>query len=306
MEIAMADSNHGFLLPEDEAGHTLLVEVHGNDGQFSRHEIVVPTLAYLPEVRDSGKPPAISQLKVLKVERGVFLTATVGWQTDTITDALVFYGDKDLSQTSEPSKRLGRYHQVVLYNLQPGRNYRFTAVSQDLFGRSQVSEPMTFSTANPLTPELTDIPDNLLQGSAAAGITSSFQRLGTNYLLELRLEQPSAIYIGSSGVSREQHLSDENTGPMEGKTHQGLSSRKVISLDACLKCHRPHSHPVYVIPTPEMTILPEYPTLPDGRITCSSCHAPHGSDYYHFTRKDYESALCVGCHQDLKHESTTD
>ena len=302
---AMADTNHGFLLPGDKLRNTLVVEWHGIDGEFSRHETAIPSLSYLTEVEDSGKPPTISNVQVLKVKRGVFLSVTIGWQTNTLTDALVRYGIQDLSQTSKISKRLGWQHQVVLYNLEPDRTYRFTAVSNDLFGRSQVSEPLTFSTSEPLTVTQPDNPGNLPETRDEAVITSSFQRFGTDYLLELRLEQPASVYIGSREAAREQFFANGSPGAMGGgmnEFHAGLSSEVVISLQACRSCHQTYfaaSHPVNVYPKPGMTIPPEYPTLPDGRITCRSCHASHSSDYISLVRKQSRRELCVGCHQDM-------
>ncbi len=301
---AMTDTNHGFLLPGDKVGNTLVVELHGTGGKFSGKEIVVPSLADLTEVEDSGKPPVISELQVLEVQRGVFLSVTIGWQTDTLTDALVRYGDQDLSQMSEPSKRFGRYHQVVLYNLKVDQTYRFSVVSTDLFGRSQISEPLTFSTSKPFTATQPDNPDILQKSGEESGITSHFQRLGSDYLLELTLEQPALVFIGSRGAARNQNEPDVSISGMaaDEESHAGLSSEIVISMEACRNCHQFHrsaSHPVNVYAKPGMTIPPEYPTLPDGRITCSSCHTPHSSDYEYLVRKRGKRELCVGCHQNM-------
>ena len=283
----MADTSHGFLLPSDKLEDILVVEVHETDGKVSRQEVVLPLLADLAEVDDTGKPPTITELKVLKIQHGVFISTTIGWQTDTLTNAMVRYGISDLSQTSAPSKRFGRQHQVILSLLKPDTTYRFSVVSHDLFRRSQVSEPLTFSTSKPLTtqPDSSDIPPG---GGGQGGIVSSFQRFGTDYFLELKLEQPASVFIGS--VDRK--------GLPDDEFHGGLSSEFMISTEACLSCHKAHLHPVNVSPTkPGIVIPPEFPTLPDGRITCISCHAPHSSDYYYFTRKP-GTVLCVSCHLD--------
>ena len=283
--------SHGFLLPGDKLEDNLVIDLHGIDGKSSRHELTVPALAELAEVEDSGKPPAISEVRVLNVELGVSLKVTIGWQTDTLTNARVSYGIQDLSQTSEPGKRLGRQHQVMLYNLQPDRTYRFTAVSRDLFGRSQVSEPLTFSTAEPLTETPQDHPDNPPGGDDQAGMVSSFKRFGAYYLYELTLQQPSSVFIGTI----------ERKGLPDDEFHAGLSSKVVSSMEACLGCHNAHPHPVNVSPKKTGVVVPpEFPTLLDGRITCSTCHAPHSSDNYYFTRKSGSKEFCVSCHRKLK------
>jgi predicted CXXCH cytochrome family protein len=303
-ESVMADVNHGFVLPDAKVGSALVVEVLGNGGAYSRQEVAVPTLTQLAEVKDSGKPPVLSGVRVLEVERGVFLSATIGWQTDTLTDALVRYGNKDLSQTAQLGNRLGRRHEVVLNNLKPDQTYRFSVVSTDLFGRSQTSEPLTFSTSRPLVAELPAQPGTPPESSEEAGVASHFRRLGTSYLFELTLDQPASVFVGTGEVVLKQPLPNRSDGPTGGddRHHEGLSSKRVVALEACRSCHKNQStatHPVNVYPKPGMIIPPEYPTLPDGRITCRSCHDSHSSENEFLTIKRDKRELCVGCHRDM-------
>lgn len=303
-ESYMADTSHGFILPPEKAVNALVVEVLGSGGAYSRQEISVPPLAQLAELKDSGKPPVISDARVLGVERGVFLSATIGWQTDTLTSALVRYGSRDLSQSSQPGNRLGLRHEVVLSNLKPDQTYRFSVVSTDLFGRSQASEPLTFSTAIPLAAPLLAQTGLRAERGEEAGLTSHFKRLGSRYLLELTLEQPASVFVGAGAATRKQTLSNGSDGPTGGddKHHAGLSSKKAVTLEACRSCHQDQStatHPVNVYPKPGMIIPPEYPTLPDGRITCRSCHESHSSDYEYLVIKGSKRELCIGCHRDM-------
>jgi len=303
-ESVMADVKHGFVLPEKKAEGALVVEIQGSDGAMSRQEIPVPLLADLVEAADSGQPPVISDVRVLRVERGVFLSATIGWQTDVLANAQVRYGNDELSQTAEPGNRFGRWHEVILSNLKPDRTYRFSVVSRDLFGRSQTSEPLNFATFSPSTAPRPASPVIPRENNPAVAVTSNFQRVGGDFLLELTLEEPAAVFIGAKEEDPKQNPSGEGTGVPGGniKQHAGLSSRKVASMDACRSCHKNQAtatHPVNVYPKPEMIIPPEYPTLPDGRITCSSCHENHGSEYEYLSIKESKRDLCVGCHQDM-------
>jgi predicted CXXCH cytochrome family protein len=298
----MVDTSHAFLLPAVQVAAGLIVELQGTDGRFSRRQIAVPPLAGLAEVEDSGKPPAISGVQVVRVKRGVFLSATIRWQTDTLTNAAVYYGTQDISQTSGPSNRLGRQHEVILYGLKPDQTYRYSVVSTDLFGRRQAFEILEFSTVNPYTAPLPTTSLDPIRKRTEAGLDTRFQRLGADYLLELKLAQPAAVYIGSRGASQQRLDSGSSSTSPDDEYHAGLSSAAVISIGACGSCHENQSvatHPVNVYPKPGMTIPPEYPTLADGRITCSSCHAPHGSDYLYLTRKSGKRELCVGCHLDM-------
>ena len=300
------DTSHGFLLPANRVGERLIIDRRGRGGEFSRLEIAVPHLSDLVEVEDPGEKTTISEVKVLKVERGVFLSATIGWQTDTLTYAQVRYGEKELSKISEPEKRLGLHHEVVLYNLKVDQTYRYSVVATDLFGRTEISEPLEFSTAKAFggsSPR--GGAGNRPEKGEEEGMSSSFKRVGSDYLLELTLEQPAAIYVGSDGQGRPRSPAVEDTASATGvgdATHKKINSQAVISMRACRNCHRNQTtatHPVNVLPKPGMTIPPDYPTLPDGRLTCGSCHISHSSDYEFLARKRGKRELCVGCHKDM-------
>ena len=285
-ETATPSSQHSFLLPGKKVREVLVVDVSGKAGEFSRHEINVPLLADLAEVKDIGQAPAISGLHVQKAP-GVLLSAIIGWQTDAVTDAMVRYGEGELNQSSAPSLRLGLEHQVVLRNLRANKTYRLIAVSRDLFGRTQESSPVTFSTADIVAAAPSS---SISPPENNAGFVYDFKRLNDDYLLELTFNQPAMAYVGVRGQARSQG------GMPVDEIHDGLSSQVMMSMKACLNCHKAHLHPLNVIPTkPGITIPREFPTLSDGRITCSSCHEPHGSDFYFHLRKP-EQQLCASCH----------
>ena len=284
------DTEHAFLLPDDKLRNILVVKSYGEVGEISRHVIALPSRFDLSEVKDSGNPPTISNIKVLEVKRGVLISATIGWETDIITDASVRYGNKDFSRTISPTKRLARKHQVILANLRPDSTYSFSVISQDLFGRSQVSEPLTFSTSEFFsTMQQFDNSGNVSEEEKESSLALRFQRLGSDYLIELTLKQPASIRIGTIGESR--CLPDD-------ESHAGLSCMKPHYIETCLNCHSTHPHPVNVAPTKQGIIIPrEFPTLDGGRITCTSCHESHGSDYQYLTRKPSERELCISCHR---------
>jgi predicted CXXCH cytochrome family protein len=282
-------TRHAFLLPDSKVRELLVVDVKNNDGSFTRHEVAIPFLADLVAAEDSGQAPALSAVQVLQLKTGVFLSATIGWQTDTITDALVRYGEQELSQNVLPVSRFGREHQVVLPNLRPNRTYRFVAESRDLFGRSQASEPVTFSTADAFNAPTTVSPEPE-QTAGDIGFLHEFRRHGDNFLLEVAFASPTLVYVGSRGQTRHEGMPND-------EFHEGLSGKTVMSYSACIQCHQPHLHPLNVAPTkPGITIPPEFPTLSGGRITCTSCHSPHGSDFDFYMRKPDKQELCASCH----------
>jgi predicted CXXCH cytochrome family protein len=286
-------AEHGFLISDDSLGNVLVVELKKEDGDTLRHEFSIPRLADVTEIKALGKGPTISDLQLLEVQHGIRLSAKIGWNTDTLTDATVHYGEKELSESSEPQKRFGRQHQVELHNLKADTTYRFVAVSSDLFGRSQVSEPVTFSTRDSLAASPRNDPMyNILPAEKQAVMECRFSRSGSKYFIELDLVQPSSIYVGSKALPRGQRMPAD-------EFHAGLRNLEGSSLRACLNCHTRHDHPLNVSPQkPGISIPTEFPTLPGGRITCTSCHMPHGSDFYFLTRRPPEKELCSNCHKD--------
>ena len=265
-----------------------MVQLYGQAGEFTRRIIAIPSLVNLAAVEDSGKAPEVSEVRVLKVERRALISATIGWTTNTLADASVRYGTDDRTQTAGPGKRFARHHQVLLANLQSGQTYRFTVVSRDLFGRSTVAGPLTFSTAEPLTPTRQQERETLPGEGEKDAISINFKRCNADYLVELTLPQPASATIGKVGETR--CLPDD-------EAHAGLSCGEAVAIKACLDCHRGHAHPLKVAPQKQATVIPpEFPTLSGGRITCSSCHEPHGSNNVNLMRKPTESELCASCH----------
>jgi predicted CXXCH cytochrome family protein len=296
------DAEHGFLLAGDKLGEILVIELQGPNGRYPRQEITVPLLADLTNVEDSGLPPEISEVEILQVKRGVFLSVTIGWRTDTLADAQVRYGQKELNQKSDPGKRLGRYHEVILYDLKPDKTYNFQVTSTDIFGRSQTSAPLTFSTAKPTVTADRNEPGN----EENIGVNSRFRRFGNDYLVELSMTRPVTVFIGSKGAIRPQEVAIKNNqgiGPEElDGSHEGLSDGTLLTIVACRNCHQDQgstTHPVNVLPKSGMVIPPEYPVLPNGRITCASCHFTHSSDNEYLAIKPGKRELCVGCHKDM-------
>ncbi|HET98474.1 MAG TPA: hypothetical protein ENN98_07265 [Desulfurivibrio alkaliphilus] len=304
VESGVPHSEHGFLLSAEQVGDSLVVETHGQGGDSPPQTISVPPLTGLAEVVDPGRPPLISDVQILEVRRGVFLSATIGWRTDTMADARVRYGVGELSQLSPPGSRLSQDHRVVLYDLKPGASYLFAVESRDLFGRTQLSETLSFSTKKPSSrnrPPAVVRPDSPV---AKPAFVSDFQRVGEYYLLRLSLSAPANVSLGvrefAGGALRPAPGAGEDGRVVD--YHAGLNGKVENSMEVCLGCHSKQlgaSHPVNVLPPPGMIVPREYPTLPDGRITCMSCHQFHGSDNPYRLVKPGQRELCVGCHRNM-------
>src|SRR6056297_2107969 len=136
-EGAMAKKEHRLLLPADKLGEKLVVEVHGGQGGLTHTELPVPHLVDVATVADVGRSPVINDVEVLEVRRGVFLSVTIGWKSDTLTSAHVYYGPGEMTQSVSSGGNFGTQHQVVINQLKPGKTYNFKVLSRDLYGREQ-------------------------------------------------------------------------------------------------------------------------------------------------------------------------
>lgn len=301
-----ADTEHWFAVPGESAGEVLVVEARGKGVAPARREISLPPLGVLPEVEDPGALPALSALEVLGVERGLVVSATIGWETDSVTDAVVRYGEGALDQATSSGSRLGRRHRVVLYGLKPNKEYVFSAVSRDLLGRQQMSAPLRFSTAKPRVASIPVAAGEARDAGPAVGINSRLRRRGNDYVVALTAEQPVWVALGTKGavVMQASAARSEEALPLPDEVHAGLSGKLVTSVEACRACHTGRSgsssHPVNVYPTPGMVVPADYPTLPDGRITCTSCHEAHAANHEYNLIKPQGRELCVGCHRNMR------
>ena len=299
-ESGQAYAEHAFLLAGESVRSLVVVDAPGAHGDLERVELPVPALQDLSEVPNTGAAPSLANLELLSVQKGLFLTAVIGWTTDTLSTAQVHYGEGDtLLKSSPPGKRLGFQHQVVLRDLKAGRTYRWQAQAQDLFGRSQTSQLLSFSTHEPYTAPSLSVEKETLSFDETTGLRHRFWRRGSDYLLSLQFEKPTTVFVGSRGTVRLAPADPVNESAEDGDdVHRGLSSMRILSYIACLNCHAPHSHPVDVAAEkPDIQIPAHYPTLEDGRITCVSCHAPHSSEHGLLFREESQQALCAGCHR---------
>ena len=285
------------LAPDD----VLYIEAGGAASRLPRIRLTIPHLESLPLKKDAERPPAISGIQILSVKRELFLTATIGWHTDTLADATVSYGlDDDLTQKATLTGSLLHDHQMTLVDLKANKTYHFTVSSADLAGQRTVSEVKSFSTSQETEGPTPAEDDFSPEKEEKFVVQSDFFRYGDTYLLQLSSSRPATFYVGVPTNQSE----ERRRGIKENMAdHPALSSDLITRSEACLKCHPDSegksSHPVNVFPPPGMEIPAEYPTMADGMITCMTCHAPHGSDFEYRLLKRKKRDLCIGCHKEM-------
>ncbi len=98
------------------------------------------------------------------------------------------------------------------------------------------------------------------------------------------------IYWSGSAHERQELACSDCHNPMTEQSPRGLLAKQRVS-QTCFSCHpeqraqfRKRSH------------MP----LPEGKIACSDCHAPHGSSTDPLLRADSVNQLCYQCHAEKR------
>ncbi len=294
--------NHFFLLSDNVVDRTILVEI-GVDGRIvKRDKIVIPSLGSIKMVADDRIAPKIKDVKVLEVERGLYIEAGIGWQTDEPATSGMKYGLNKLDNQVPESNRLTTDHKVSLTGLKKDQEYRFEVFSEDRFGNVSKAGPFTFSTKGAVYGH------GMSLGARGSGddikLIHGVTRNNDRLVLNVSANKSVSISIGSIGDS--QATVGSKGGKAQKKTaaaHPKLKNKREVNIRTCYTCHNKteggQSHPINIRARNGMIIPREYPTLPDGRMTCMSCHADHASNFPYRLIKSTKKELCLGCHKGL-------
>jgi len=297
-------AEHTFVFDYRTIGEKIFIEANSSGPARLRKELAVPPLSAMTKAVARHTPPRISDIRT-SVRQNILIDAAITWRTDAKTNATVRYSIDGAEQIIEETNRFMQDHEMILPGLKNGATCRFTITCQDIFGNRATSPPLTFSTA--------EISPSSAAPTAHAGTANEEIALAGNFsavtdesfMLELKTNQPVAITIGTSAdetAERRPILEKLAQTIDQEERHVPLTKKKFSSMTVCATCHKAYnqqkSHPVNVLPRGKTKIPPEYPTLPDGRISCMSCHVMHAGDYEYRLIKSSRKELCSGCHPD--------
>lgn len=300
-----ASTAHTFLLPVKTTREKIVMIDANAPGQSPlRQSLTIPPAGTLVKAENDQTPPQITDIKA-NVQQGILLNAAISWQTDEKTNATVQYGIEDSGQTIEEKDRFVTDHEITLPGLQSGSTYQLAITCRDIFGNSATSPLFTFSTAK-ISPSAAPPAVQPMPGSEKIAIKSSFSSINDEHvMLELAANQPVAIAIGIAGeepAERRVPLEKSDQSADQAREHIPLTDKRVSGMTICATCHKGYnqqkSHPVNILPKGKTKIPPEYPTLPDGRISCMTCHSNHAANIEYRLIKSSRKELCLGCHPD--------
>jgi len=301
-------SEHWLLLPVPESVSEFVLGVNGTGKKHSKLVYTLPPFDDLPEIENDKKGPQIDKVMILAMQRSIFITATIGWETDEISDAQIKYSLKKKQFLSAVDSQLGKSHQLTLMGLKAKKKYRFSVISKDIYGNESVLGPYVLNTkkAKDGSGKKSE-KKKKKKGSEVEEkeneILTEFYKIPGNYLIKVNSSEEKKIFLGLKSAD-ESGDGDEDSGVNEDMDpdHLLLTDPFELNTQQCYICHNSYkelSHPVNVFPKPGMVIPPEYPTLPDGRISCMTCHNKHGSNNPFRTLKEHNRDLCIGCHKEM-------
>jgi len=300
------DTNHWFQIPYNDAGKEVLVKVLAGYSQKDIKKIEVLPLDQLDILENNGVPPRISNIKT-GVQKGIFITAQISWETDKPTKSQVSYGIETQMKDAPTEDNFSSTHTVELAALKKNSLYLFTIHSADMFDNRESSDMLTFSTKSPNS-GIRTAQDTFERQAGNIDLTNKVFSNGDNLVFHLTSNQPVIMTLYAFQEEKTTKPAKQDAGTSMSVSskrtneHAHFRSELDINNTICRSCHKEvklsKSHPVNVFPKPGMVVPPEYPTLPDGRITCNSCHSKHASNYKYRTIKDGSKELCIGCHKD--------
>ena len=317
-EIKIIDSaihssfSHSFIFSQDQVAGKLRVELWQGADLERVETVVLPPLARLPRLTNNKQAPKISEIRIDRVETGLSSAAVISWKTDVPTTSRVRYGIKNLDRKSPGLQSLTLKHTVELESLKSNRQYRVAVVAVDFFGNRAVSDAFTLATDKDYLAPLHEF--SLPRKTDCRIVEMQFYSIGNQYLALLELSQDLSVSIGveknsidrnrvvnEPGVAAEKDLAAVGAAlKSQRKLHDFLVSAEVLTIDNCLHCHkevrREMSHPVDVLPKRGMHVPDDYVLLPNGRISCMTCHVKHAGDNMFRLVRAQGKEFCSGCH----------
>jgi len=290
---------HWLEFDDARRGATLLVEARYGKSEVLK-EFSLPAFDELEEFPGNDTlPPKIGDVRLVDVEKGIFVSATIAWETDKPADSQVYYGLDRPEQASLKDQLLVTNHVVALMGVKPGKTYKYKVVSVDEAGNRSES-PVKTLLVEVSAPGRLEKPKFLDETEPEIKVRN--YRRGKKCLVIVNAGQAVTVRLG---VLPKKYAEEgrEDDGPKVVR-HAVMNSPMVTNIGVCYTCHVEYqkilSHPINVYPKPGMIIPPEYATLPDGRISCMSCHATHASNIEFRVIKASKKELCRGCHQDMQ------
>lgn len=278
-----------FFLKGLSLDRTYYIELKTEDGRGRDSSFSATFRPYkVARTGNDRKAPLIRNARVSEIKEGVFLEATLKWETDEPAISMVEYGEKgDYGQSVRSEALFTTDHAVRVSGFKRGRIYHYRITVSDVFGNLSASQDSAID-----TPARVEEPASAGRGGSSAP-TVKFFRIDSTADTCIEVSATSAVRVRLRVVES-----------MEtGKHGPGLTPARDLRINACMRCHSRIvqmmvSHPVGM-PGMRMDVQvpPEFPTIEGRVMTCVTCHYPHGGDEVYFARFPLEGDPCAVCHK---------
>ena len=322
------------LLPQNCADGPLTLEVWLPQRGKLQFDIDVPSFTAL-KILPQQPQPCLNQIHLNDYNNRLLSQATLSWVTSTPCRCRITYGLSGAEYNIDEDDLYALQHRMVLRNfhknylfhidcLDPfgqritNKTKRFTLVPQQ-------AHPTTVNDVPLLRQQIITHIQRLehqiwlelrspQEISVSIGTTEQLEKKKTDgEELEKKkmdgeeLEKKKMDGDGSetavdlSAILPEvPEIKDSGGSGKEIAEHSGLLTGQAINTAICYRCH-PNmltgmSHPVDVVAPPGMIVSSNYPLLPDGRMSCMTCHTVHSGNNNYRLRKNSKRELCIGCH----------
>ncbi len=294
--------NHYFLFSSQDVSGTVVVEAAMPQGGTSRQELTLPPVREMQMVSNDGRAPKVSNVRLIEVVRGIYIEATIAWQTDEPAKSIIEYGIGAMGIKVGSDNRLARDHRLTLSGLKRNQEYNYQILSEDRFGNHTTAGPYYFSTKGVRYQQRSMAAEYSRRGSNVKLIHGATRNNDGQVVLQIAANRAVSLSIGKQ--AGETNLAQAAATGASKPSHPKLKEKRDVTINTCYTCHENtksgRSHPVNVRPRRGMTIPREYSTLSDGRMTCMSCHDDHASNMEFRLIKSSKKELCIGCHKGME------
>ena len=297
-------STHWFVVPKDSMATDLFIGGEDARNKIWLKKLPLPPWKELKELKNDLAPPLIKNVKVESIQRGIFISALIRWSTDEYANSRIAYGNKALDSYSAPDDQYVTEHQMLLMGLKANLQYQFAVISSDIFGNKAVSATFTLSTAEAKTASMVS-PESSNVFNSGQTYSSELFRHENSFLIKIVAEKPGVLSLGTNIHPLAAKLASRRDAMVEmlGEEHASLKNKRDTDIQLCYTCHMEYtkalSHPIGVLPKKGMVIPAGYPVLPDGRVSCVSCHERHASNNKNRMIKPTNREVCIGCHKEM-------
>lgn len=287
---------HLLSLPKESELSILFLEAKRESAEPFRVKLIIPPFESIETLASDAKPPDIYDVQVIEIKKDNIVSATIRWHTNELSNARIYFGVDQPDSQSYYSAQFLSDHTAELYPLLADVTYSFTITSEDIYGNSKQSQVYTFSTEKKFKLKETS---HYKSDTEPFKMKSSIFRSEENYLVRVSANQHITIELSTYDQPDITPLIKESKTLPQG--HPPLKSVYETNLLICSTCHQAlsekFSHPVHFRARLGNNIPDDYPRLPNGQMSCLTCHQFHASNYPFHLRKSVDRELCIGCHK---------